>query len=182
MPELVSAAIGIYWIGYVALNAMTRPGSAVSTEAETVTEAASNLVRSAEHSLALFGGKALIISQLLVLADECSQQDWDGHGALAIHPVSLQNAENFVRTLPEAVPMPECAPEPDGAISLDWIQSRHRLFSVSVGPTNRLAYAWMDGSDKGHGVVGFDGLSIPSRVLAEIQSILDHGNATLRTA
>jgi hypothetical protein len=182
MLELVSTALGIRGRGYITLNAMTRTSSAVSTEAQGVTEAASILIRYAEDSMALFGGKAVVISQLRVLADECSQPGWDGDDAFTIDPVALQNAENLVRALPDDIPMPECAPEPDGSISLDWIQSRHRLFSLSVGPTNRLAYAWIDGADKGHGVVGFDGLYVPLRVLAEIRSILSHGNASLRAA
>ena len=66
--------------------------------------------------------------------------------------------------------MPEFAPEPDGAISLDWIQSRHRLFTLSISASNRLAYAWLDGTDKGHGVARFDGRTIPRRVLTNCDS------------
>jgi hypothetical protein len=86
--------------------------------------------------------------------------------------MALQNAEMFLRALPEDLPTPEFAPEPDGSISLDWIHTRHRLFSLGVGPNDRLAYAWLDGTDKGHGVARFDGLSVPQRVLAGIQFIM----------
>ncbi len=116
------------------------------------------------------------------LARECAQPDWDGYGAIAVDPIALQNAEAFVRMLPESIPMPEFAAEPDGAISLDWIQSRHRLFSLSIGSNKRLAYTWLDGTDKGHGVARFDGTSIPERVLAEILSIMGKSDACLRTA
>ena len=78
--------------------------------------------------------------------------------------------------------LPEFAPEPDGSISLDWIQSRARLYSLSIGHSNRLAYAWLDGADKGHGVVHFDGQNVPPRVLDGIKHIVGHGYAGLRAA
>jgi hypothetical protein len=137
---------------------------------------------SAESSQTLFGEKSAVISRLRALANECAEQGWDGGDALAIDRVALQNAEDFVRALPEGFPVPECAPEPDGWISLDWIESRHRFFSLSVGSSSRLAYAWLDGADKGHGVARFDGLSVPPRVLSGILSILNHEYASLGIA
>jgi hypothetical protein len=91
-------------------------------------------------------------------------------------------AKRFVRSLPDGVSLPEFAPEPDGSISLDWIQSRARLYSLSIGHSNRLAYAWLDGADKGHGVVHFDGQNVPPRVLDGIKHIVGHGYAGLRAA
>lgn len=178
----VSTTVNLCCLGYAALNAYALPGSAVSAEAVSVTQAVSALIRSAEESQALFGTKAAAISQLKTLASECAEPDWDGNGASAIDSVALQNAVNLVRALPEDVPLPEFAPEPDGSISLDWIQSRHRLFSLSVGVSNRLAYAWLDGSDNGHGVARFDGCNVPERILTGIQSIMSPGNVTVRTA
>lgn len=173
MPETIPKSISLYRLaGYASLVSYTWGGSAVSVEAQVATKAASALVRSVESSRALFGRKAAIISQLWGLAHECAEPGWDGYGAHAIDPTALRNAEMFLRALPEDLPMPECAPEPDGSISLDWIHTRHRLFSLSVGPNDRLAYAWLDGTDKGHAVARFDGVSVPQRVLAEIQSIM----------
>lgn len=178
----VSRTVGVCCLGYAALNAYATPSSATSAEAASVTRAASVLIRSAEGSHALFGAKAAAISELEMIARECAEPGWDGYGASAIDLVALENAKNFVRALPESVPIPEFAPEPDGSISLDWIQSRHRMFSLSIGSTIRLAYAWLDGSDKGHGVSRFDGFSIPARILSGIQSIMSQGNATVRVA
>ncbi|MGH8504252.1 MAG: hypothetical protein ACREVE_17690 [Gammaproteobacteria bacterium] len=182
MFEPVSTTLGICWLGSAALNAYARPGSAISIEALKVSRAASAVVELAERSQALFDEKATAIAQLMALAHDCAEQGWDGNEACAIDPRALRNAGDFVRALPGNVPAPEFAPEPDGSISLDWIQSRHRLFSLSVGSSNLLAFAWLDGADRGHGVARFDGLSVPSRVLSGIQSILNHGNAPLRIA
>ena len=145
--------------------------SAYSAVAHEIGKMQTGIVRFAERSQALFGRKNETISRLHALANDCADDDWDGNGAYAIEPATLLNAQDFVRALPNDVPLPECAPEPDGSISLDWIQSRNKFFSLSVGCNNRLAYAWLDGTDKGHGVVRFDGTSIPSRVLKEIKSI-----------
>lgn len=84
--------------------------------------------------------------------------------------------------LPENLPMPEVAAEPDGSISLDWIASRFRMFSVSVGANNRVAYAWLDGSEKGHAVAVFDGLTIPPNMRNGIESIVCHVHNAFRFA
>lgn len=182
MPEPVST-VGLCLLGgYAALNACVRGGSAVSKEAQEVRAAACALVERVEASQALFGKKAAAISQLTALANECAQEGWDGNDATAISSLAVSKATAFVRALPDDVPLPEFAPEPDGSVSLDWIQSRTRLFSLSVGTSDRLAYAWLDGADKGHAVARFDGESIPSRVLEGIKAILNHGYAPLRAA
>ena len=172
MLEPVSTTLRICLIGYDALNAYARGGSAVSAEARVLIQAASAVVRAAEDSQILFGGQGATISRLRALAKDCAERGWDGNEGCAIGPVALQNAEDFVRSLPDGVPAPECAPEPDGSISLDWIHSRQRLFSLSVGTSNRLAYAWLDGTDRGHGLARFDGTTVPPRVLSGILSIL----------
>ncbi len=167
--------------GFATIYSLSRPGSAISTEAQTVQQAASTVMHSVERSRALFGNKADAISQICTLANECADPDWDGDGALPMNRYAVFKAVDFIRALPDGLPMPECAPEPDGSISLDWILSRHRMFSVSVGTGNRLAYAWLDGSDKGHGVAYFDGISLPIPIVSGIHMILDHSDVAFRT-
>lgn len=164
-------------MGYAALNAVARSGrSAISSEAQAVRTAAIAVVELAQRSQALFGAKAVAIAQIWALADECCEFGWDGGDASPLEHLAVTSAEDFIRALPDGVPLPEFSPEPDGSISLDWIQSRHRLFSVSVGATNRLAYAWLDGGDRGHGVAAFDGETIPPRILEGIERLMNHGN------
>jgi hypothetical protein len=43
------------------------------------------------------------------------------------------------------------------------------MLTMSVGVTERLAYAWLDGSDRGHAVVRLDVKRIPSRFLDAIR-------------
>lgn len=178
MPEAVS--IGFLLGGYAALNFATRLPSAISTEAQAVRKAAIAGVDFAERSQALFGAKAVAISQIWGLANECAEPGWDGADARPLDRLAAIYAEDFIRAMPDGVPLPELSPEPDGSISLDWIQSRHRLFSVSIGTRNRLAYAWLDGTDRGHAVARFDGETVPARILEGIEGIMGNGNPAVR--
>jgi hypothetical protein len=180
MPEPVSTTIAIGWLGYAATQGIARRSSAVSFEAQAVQDAVTAVVNWGERSQALFGDKAAAISALRALANDCAESGWDSDGASAMDPVAVVQAENFIRALPATIPLPELAPEPDGSISLDWFQARNRLFSLSIGANDRVAFAWLDGSDKGHGVARFDGHTLPQRVREGIESITR--NATLWAA
>ena len=180
MPDPLSTTLGI-WLGYATVQGYARERSAVSVEARVLRDAINDVVGLAERSQSLFGAKADAISQLRAIANECTEAGWDGYEAYPLQWTSVRLAEEFIRAMPDDLPLPEFSPEPDGSISLDWIQSRSRMFSLSVGVTNRLAYAWLDGSDKGHGVARFDGERIPPRVIEGITGIMHHGTATVGT-
>ncbi len=178
MPEPIST-IGLYCLTYATLERYARCGSAISAEAQDAQSAATAVVASVEQSQFLFGKKSAAIAQLLDMAYECREVDWNGEGALAISPTAVFIAKAFVRLLPDDIPLPEFAPEPDGCVSMDWIQSRNRLFSLSVGTNHRIAYTWLDGTDKGHAVARFDEEEIPPRILEGIRGIADHGKSTI---
>lgn len=130
----------------------------------------------------LFGPKAAVISQLWALAEECSAGNWDGEGALPLSASAACEAEAFIRSLPDGMPVPELSAEPDGSISLDWIRSRHSLLSLSIGASDRLAYAWLDGSDRGHAVARFDGEQVPPRIIEGIRAVMNRGDTTVGTS
>ena len=112
------------------------------------------------------------LAKIWALMKECSEPDWDGESARPLDRLAAISAAQFVRALADGISLPEFAPEPDGSISLDWIQSRNCLFSLSVCTTGRLTYAWLDGADKGHAVARFDGEKIPPRVLEGIRRVV----------
>jgi hypothetical protein len=174
--------VSVVSLGIGAIYSLAGAGSAISPEAQTVQSAAVEIARAVESSQALFGSKATAISQLWQLANEFAEADWDGDGALPLNHVAVHNAVAFIRALPNRVPMPEFAPEPDGSISLDWMPSRTRVFSLSIDADDRLVYAWLDGTDKGHAVARFDGHSIPKRILDGIESIVKTEHASVRSA
>jgi hypothetical protein len=179
MPEPV-LAIGLI-AGYAALAPLTRQGSALSSVAGVVRSHASAVTNTVEQSFALFGAKAEALTSLKALAMECSESDWDGYGSLPVNLASLERAEFFLRSLPDDLPLPELSVEPDGDISFDWLPTRTRSFSVSVGDSDRIAYAWVDGTDRGHAVARTGSGEVPHRILNELSRICAHGLA-LRSA
>jgi len=157
-------------------------GSAVSTEAKDVFKNTTEVVARTESSMSLFGRKNEVISQLLALANECSTDGWDGGEAMALNRDAVRNVEAFIRAIPDDFPLPDVAPEPDGSVSLDWIRSRHRMFSMSVGSSNKIAYARMNGASRDHGVFSFDYVSIPQGVLVNIMEVMGNGITSFRVA
>ena len=113
--------------------------------------------------------KASILFQLQALVAECARSGWDANEAEPVSKCAAIRAADFIRALPEGFSLPELAPEPDGSISLDWVRSRDWLLSLSVGASDRLPYAWVDGVGRGHAVVFFDGTNIPSDILERIK-------------
>jgi len=111
------------------------------------------------------------LSRLKELQVECSQHGWDGNDSVAINRVAVERADRFISALPNGVEFPEFGPEPDGAISLDWIWTRDCILSISIGTNDRLAFAWLDGTDKGHGVVHFDDKTVPPLILELINRL-----------
>lgn len=181
MLEPFSIALSIT-IGPGAWVARSRASSAFSTEAEEVRQATVALTSLFESSRALFGEKRDALSQLAQIALDCSEPDWDGSGASPVDPMAVENASRFILALPEGLPMPEVAPEPDGAISLDWIHSRHRALSVSIGPRARVAAAWIDSPNSGQSVERFDGSTVPDLVVLKIRATLGVADAAVQAA
>jgi hypothetical protein len=177
---LETVSVGVI-AGYTALAALARSSTAVSREATELHSFASCLVGNGESSVALFGDKAAALDQLEQLAAECSEQGWDGYDAQPVSGIAKLNAEHFIRMLPDRFPLPEFSAEPDGSISLDWIKSRNSVFTLSIGDNDRVAFAWLDGTDRGHGVVRLVRDQIPDRVLDGIRALFSD-NALLRAA
>lgn len=167
--------------GSLILQSMARPSSAVSTEATALREKAFLIEQDYERSVALFDNKARLLESLRELVEDCSECNWDGYGASAVNAAAVANAESFIRALPDRLKVPDLSIDPDGDISFDWIPDITKTLTLSVNGSNRLAYAWIDGTDRGHATAKFDSGVIPARVLAEIESITNHG-ATFRAA
>lgn len=156
--------------GYAPLQAAARYGTtAVSPEAASIRSSAAAVIQSAERSISLFGARAMAISELWEMAAEHAITGWDGERARPVSRVATNRAEALIRSLPGDIPMPEFAPEPDGSISIDWIYSRTRFISLSVGEDDRIPYAWIDGTDRGHAVARLDRDLVPQHLLDAIR-------------
>ncbi|MSQ28253.1 MAG: hypothetical protein EXR51_08980 [Dehalococcoidia bacterium] len=167
---------------YAPFRPLVFSGSAFTPDSRSAFEAALAAEDSMEQSFALFGSKAAAISEVWALVEECAEPNWDGAGAKPLSPFAAEQAAALVRALPDGVPLPEFAPEPEGSISLDWIRASNRPFSLSASISSRLPYAWLDGDDRGHAVARFDGETIPPRILEGIRRIMSDGTAAVRAA
>lgn len=179
MPDFILTPAFV--AGSLMFKSPARSSSAVSAEASALLYKVALIEQDYERSIALFDKKARLLELLRELVEECSEDDWDGYGSSAANATAVANAESFIRVLPDHLVMPDLSVDPDGDISFDWIPDRTKTFTLSVSGSNRLAYAWIDGTDRGHAVAKFENGVVPARVLAEIESITNHGT-TFRAA
>lgn len=155
-----------------------RPSSAISSDANQVCVAVSKVLEDRLDSESLFGSKSTVLWQLMtVIGDLTVDEDQEPVASETLH-----NVELFVLALPDGLPSPMIGVDPDGAISMTWAASRTRQFSVSVSNSDRLAYAWIDGSDKGHAVERFRSSSLTERFLTSLKSIVANDAAAIRAA
>jgi hypothetical protein len=173
---LEPVSIGALYLGYAVLAGYARPTSAISREADEVCKAASAVMSDRETSESLFGPKAAALSRLRSAIAAVSRDEEQE----AVDAQAYFNAEQLMLALPDDLPAPEFGIDPDGDISLDWMPSRTRMFSISVSASERLAYAWLDGSDRGHGVARFRAPVVPTSVLSFLKSIVTDDGAGLR--
>jgi hypothetical protein len=166
--------VSVVGLGIAAIYALARPGNAMSAEASLVQASAKAIVERVEHSDALFGSKAAVISELWSLAQSHGNASWDGGEAFPVDRRAMALAVVFVRAQPDDCEMPQVAVDPDGAVNLDWMPSRHRMLSVSfAGNNDRVAYAWIDGTDRGSAVARFDRRTVPMRLLQAILAVTE---------
>ena len=168
-------------VGDASLLTPAQHHSAVSDEAGVIREKALDLSKHIERSWALFGSKEDALNRLYELAAECAAADWDGYGAEAVSKSAVEHSAHFIRRLPEDLPLPEISVEPDGEIAFDWSPTPTQTFSVSIGATDRMACAWVNGTEHGHAVASSNNGEISSRILQEIQRITNN-DSTFRTA
>lgn len=154
--------------------------TALSEEAGRLREMDREVASSTERSQALFGDKAEAIQAIYSLYEECAEDDWDGNDGRPMSPGTVERAIDMVSLLPHGIPLPEFSAEPDGSISMDWTTSRKSIFSLSIGRTDRIPYAWVDGAERGDAVAAFDGREIPKRILDEIGEIIRRDSIQLR--
>ncbi len=167
--------------GFIPLGGYATAQSGVSDEAVLLSDNFARLYAHQESAESLFGDKSQLISDLRAIAVDCAQADWDGYGAKPVSHTVLLRAEAFIRALPTSISAPEISAEPDGQISFDWLPSRTRTFTLSVNTGNRLAYAWIDGANRGNAAEVFERGSLPTRLLNELQHVTTDAPA-LRTA
>jgi hypothetical protein len=152
----------------LALAVYAQPSSAISPEANRLSDAAERVMRERRGVQSFFGAKDILLSDLSsVVAGLHVDEDQE-----SVSPKAFLNVVQFILALPNDLPNPAFGIDPDGEISVTWYVSRTRLFSASVSESERIAYAWMDGSDKGHAVDRFRAPELPARLVSALRSIV----------
>ena len=112
------------------------------------------------------------VASLLTVATECGAPDWDGYGAEPVNVASVRHAALLLREVLLIVPkIPRVTIDPDGEVAFEWRRSRHRLFSVSVGPHGELTYAGLFDGSSVHGVETHVVDGLPREIRAGIQRV-----------
>ena len=122
------------------------------------------------NSISLSATRQSSLDELYETVEACCSADWDGYGAAPVAFETYRNAEQFVHALPNGMPQPQVSIDPDGEISFEWYAAPNRVFSVSVGPDNELAYAGLFGASRTYGTeVFFD--EVPEVILQNIKRL-----------
>lgn len=152
-------------------------GSAVSDVAAHLQALVDKLFRSADGAQTLSWRETAFENRLRASLHDVHVDD----DQCAVSTVAVQLALWLVRSLPNNISVPDVAIDQDGEVALDWMPSRTRMFSISIGDSDRVAYAWVDGSDRSHGVFRFTG-AMPRPLLMQLAELISDDNASVRVA
>ncbi len=101
---------------------------------------------------------------------ECGEDDWDGYGARKVDRKSYEHSLRFLDMLPDTIPAPEVAVDPDGMVAFEWHEEPRWVFSVSFETNGELVYADLFGNSKTHGNENF-GQALTQSILDSIRRV-----------
>jgi hypothetical protein len=104
---------------------------------------------------------------------EALHPNWDGYGAAPVTRETAELAHDFLDLLPNSLPAPEIAADPDGDISFEWRAGSRRVFSVSISESGKLTYAGLRGASSVHGTEFFSG-GFPGTVMFHLAGLVRH--------
>lgn len=77
--------------------------------------------------------------ELESILSECSENDWDGYGALPIDLKSVRWASKFIAHLPDYISYPELSPEPTGELTMLW-DKRGYYIIIGINSEGHISY------------------------------------------
>ena len=100
------------------------------------------------------------------LLETAGQENWDGEDALPADPGTVQLAERFADLLPISIDPPHVYASPVGEINFEWFVSKDVMLTVSVCPSEEIAFAGIFNDLEIHGEKSWaEGDPLPSPVL-----------------
>ena len=82
-----------------------------------------------------------IKTEVYDLLKEAGTDNWDGEGALGLDARTVTVAQQLVDKLPSYIPKPDVTATPHGEVDFDWVIDSDLMLTVSVGPSNEIAFA-----------------------------------------
>lgn len=143
--------------------------SGVSSAAQELQKASSKLTTYEMRSQAL---SARINSMLAELAVISTKTYADSVESVQASAVALSNARLLICALPEMSIRPDISLDGEGGIMFDWMISKFKMYSISIGRTSRLPFALLNGAEKAYGVIEFDGQKAPNRMVSDLSVML----------
>lgn len=104
------------------------------------------------------------IDSVLDVYLDSREPNWDGEGAAAVSPSTVERACRFVLALPDGAPEPEPEASPRGSILFTWYAAPYRRLTVGVSGNGELAYSALLGHDRRRGTDLFID-TVPSDIL-----------------
>lgn len=75
------------------------------------------------------------------LSKQAGAGNWDGEGALALAPETVDIAQKLIDQLPGYVARPDVAATPHGEVDFDWVIARDMMLAISIGPSREIAFS-----------------------------------------
>ncbi len=111
-----------------------------------------------------------ILSELIEIQEECSDDNWDDEGAVAISISAMFEAMQFIRLLPVHLKLPDIAPSANGAINFEWRKDDF-ICNVELSGINEIVYsAYFSKVNRDYGMKPYFG-KIPNKVIELIESM-----------
>ena len=86
------------------------------------------------------------------IPESAGADDWDGEGARAVAPRTVEIAKSVLAELPGYILAPEFDPDvwatPRGEVDFDWAAPCDAMFTISVGPTGRIVFVCTLGDEE----------------------------------
>lgn len=75
------------------------------------------------------------------LLKDAGTEDWDGEGALALAPETVDIAQKLIDEFPPLVGKLDVNATPHGEVDFDWVIDRDVMLTISVSPSKEITFA-----------------------------------------
>jgi len=124
-------------------------------------------------------GKSIL--ELLEMAKDCSEDNWDGYGASQADGEIVSKASRIIASLPVGFPLPDAYINNRGEASLVWQPSAVAALTLSIRSSDRAPLSWVKSGTSGSSVEVLRGFNLSTETRKIIQDFHQDA-ASLRSA